>query len=418
MNPCPFVVADYRRSPAGAIAVVLLVAVAVGLGVAVSAQERALRQGTAQAANAFDLLIGAPGSETQLVLSTVYLQPSAIDLVDGRLLHELEGNPDAAIAAPIGFGDSYRGYPIVGTTAEFVRHAAGGEVAEGRLFARMDEVIVGADVALELGDGFVPLHGQIEVEDAEDHADFEYRVVGRMPWLGNPWDAAIVATIESIWWIHGLPLGHTLDHAAVWPNGPTAPPDLSKIPIGPPWDAVELPGVPAIVVKPASFGAAYQLRQQYRSADPTMAVFPAEVLVQLYSLLGDVRDLVAVISILTQVLVIGAILLAVLATLSLRRKTIAVLRALGASKLFVFTTCWLAVTLMLSTGALLGLGIGFLGAFGVSAVFTSETGVDLPVGLSWQEAELVLVIVLIGVVLAAVPAALAYRGSVSSGLRA
>jgi hypothetical protein len=43
---------------------------------------------------------------------------------------------------------------------------------------------------------------------------------------------------------------------------------------------------------------------------------------------------------------------------------------------------------------------------------------DLPAALSWQEAELVLVIIFIGLVLATIPAALAYRGSVSSALRA
>lgn len=419
MNPLPFVIADLKRSAAGVVAVVLLIAFAVGLGVAVSAQERALRQGTAAAADAFDLLIGAPGSETQLVLSTVYLEPSAIDLIDGPILLDLGADQDVAFAAPLGFGDSYQGHPIVGTIADFVRHAAGGEeLAAGRVFARLDEAVVGAEVPLDPGDTFVPIHGQVAVEDGEDHAGFAYRVVGRLPALGNPWDQAIVTTIESVWWVHALPVGHALDDAAVWPDGPTGAPDFAAVPLGPPWTADELPGLPAIVVEPASFGAAYQLRQQYRSADDTMAVFPAEVLVQLYALLGDVRDLVAVISVLTQVLVIGAVLLAVLATLALRRRTLAILRALGASRVFVFATIWLNVTLMLALGSVLGLAVGWLGAYGVSALFAAETNVALPVTLGWQEVQLVVAIILIGLVLATLPAALSYRGSVAAGLRA
>ena len=78
MNPWPLVMADFRRNRVGALAVVLLVALAVALGVAVSAQDRALRQGSARAADKFTLIIGAPGGETQLVLSSVYLQPAAI----------------------------------------------------------------------------------------------------------------------------------------------------------------------------------------------------------------------------------------------------------------------------------------------------------------------------------------------------
>jgi putative ABC transport system permease protein len=188
VNPWPVVAADLRRSRAGVIAIVLLVALAVALGVAVSAQERALREGSARAAEAFDLLIGAPGSETQLVLSTVYLQPGALDLIDGRLLVELDADREVAFAAPIGFGDSYAGYPIVGTTAAFLAHASGGDLAEGRPFERIDEAVVGSEVELELGATFVPVHGQVEIEDPEGHEGFDYQVVGRMPPLGNPWD--------------------------------------------------------------------------------------------------------------------------------------------------------------------------------------------------------------------------------------
>ena len=90
MNPWPLVVADLRRNRAGAIAVALLAGLAVALGVAVSAQDRALRQGSARAADKFPLIVGAPGSETQLVLSAVYLQTAAIGLVPPAVLAELE----------------------------------------------------------------------------------------------------------------------------------------------------------------------------------------------------------------------------------------------------------------------------------------------------------------------------------------
>jgi putative ABC transport system permease protein len=420
LNPWPVVLADLRRSRAGAIAIVLLVALAVALGVAVSAQERALREGSTRAAAAFDLLIGAPGSESQLVLSTVYLQPAALDLVDGRLLTELAADEGVALAAPVGFGDSHAGHPIVGTTAAFLARAAGGALAEGRAFERLDEAVVGAAVELDLGATFTPLHGQIELADAEDdehHEHFSYRVVGRMPPLGNPWDRAIVTSIESVWWLHALPVGHRLDEAAVWPEGPAHEPDLAAVPLGPPWDVAEFPGVPAIVVQPVSFGAAYELRQRYRAADGTMAAFPAEVLVQLYALLGNLRDLLAVIAVLTQVLVIGAVLLAVLATITQRRRLIGILRALGASRGYVFATVWLNVALILCSGALLGLALGFAGAWLLSQVFVAETALALPVRLSLQEAGLVGTIVLISLVLAAIPALLSYRTPVARALR-
>ena len=72
-NPLPIVIAEFKRSRADTAAVIVLVALSVALGVAISAQSRALREGSSRAADLFDLIIGTPGSETQLVLSTVYL---------------------------------------------------------------------------------------------------------------------------------------------------------------------------------------------------------------------------------------------------------------------------------------------------------------------------------------------------------
>src|SRR5262249_56031380 len=93
-----------------------LVAIAVAVGIAVSAQETALRRASAQAADDFDLLIGAPGSQIQLVLTTIYLQPEALPLIDGAILNALGRDPRVKAAAPIAVGDVVRGYPGVGTT--------------------------------------------------------------------------------------------------------------------------------------------------------------------------------------------------------------------------------------------------------------------------------------------------------------
>ncbi|MEZ5668644.1 MAG: hypothetical protein R3F55_14635 [Alphaproteobacteria bacterium] len=48
VQPRPIALNDLRQNRAGAFAIVALVALAVALGVAVSAQERALREGSAR----------------------------------------------------------------------------------------------------------------------------------------------------------------------------------------------------------------------------------------------------------------------------------------------------------------------------------------------------------------------------------
>jgi putative ABC transport system permease protein len=422
-NPFPVIAADVKQAKGGVIAIIVLIAVAVGLGVGISAQERALREGTTRAADAFDLLVGARGSETQLVLSTIYLQPSPVDLIDGNILQDLIADPRVKFAAPIGFGDNYQGYPIVGSTKDFITQG-GGALEEGRTFRAINEVVVGRDVRVTVGQRFAPSHGTMAAAEGEGHTLLQYVVVGRMPRLGNPWDRAIIAPIEAVWWVHGLPAGHP-EYANIFSLAPDADgehgmmtqAELEALPLGPPFDRSLLPGVPAIVVKPQTFAAAYALRQQYRQDERTMALFPAEVLLQLYSVLGDVRDLLAVVSVITQVLVVGAVLLAVLAALALRRKTIAVLRAMGASQGYIFLTVWLNVTLMIAIGAVLGLLVGWATARVLSSVFAGQTGLTLPVSLGAQEYGLVGVIIAIGVLLAAIPSLLTYRAPVSSALR-
>ena len=407
LNPVPVVLADIRRSRLGFLSVVGLIAVAVALGVAVSAQERALRRGSASAADSFDLLVGAPGSPTQLVLTSVYLQPAAIPLVPGAVLRRLQAEPGAAYIAPIAFGDRYRSHPVVGSTAEFVTRGGMLRPAEGRVFASEHEVVVGADAPLALGVRFSPSHGpavrRAEPEgEADDHDrhDVEYVVVGRMPRMGTPWDRAIVVPVEAVWKVHGLSSGHADGNGR----------------IGPPWDGADVPGTPAIAVKPKTVADAYKLRGKYRT-EGTTAVFPAEVLVELYSLLGDARDLLAAISVATQALVLAAILLAVFASLALRRRQLAVLRALGASRGYVFAVVWTHVSLMILLGAGLGLCLGWLGAVALSAVLSARTGIALPVTLASQEIWMVVAVIGVGMLLAAIPSWSSYRHSVSSGLR-
>ena len=89
---------------------------AVALGIAISAQERALRQGSARAADRFDLVVGAPGSQTELLMNVVYLQPSAVELLKPEISPGL-AEPKAELVAPIGYGDSVEGFSVVGTTA-------------------------------------------------------------------------------------------------------------------------------------------------------------------------------------------------------------------------------------------------------------------------------------------------------------
>lgn len=205
-----FILADIRRFAGGAIAVALLIALSVGLCVTVTLQERALRLGSARAAEKFDLVVGAAGSETQLTLSTVFLQAAPLPLMSGEVLAKLAADPRVSLAAPVGFGDSFEGYPIAGTTTALISSLSPA-LAEGKMFTRLGEAVTGSDVDLGLGSEIKPLHGTVE-SGGHTHTEGTYTVTGRMAPTGTAWDRAILVPVRAVWQIHGMEEHEAHDH--------------------------------------------------------------------------------------------------------------------------------------------------------------------------------------------------------------
>ncbi|MEZ2128123.1 MULTISPECIES: FtsX-like permease family protein [unclassified Sinorhizobium] len=423
-----FILADLRRFKGGAVAVVVLIALSVALSVVVTLQERAVRLGSARAAEKFDLLVGASGSETQLALSAVFLQPAPLPLMSGKVLEKLSGDPRVALAAPVGFGDSSFGFPIVGTTTALVS-ALSPALAEGVPFARLGEAVVGADVPMSPGAELKPMHGTIET-GGETHTEVVYRVTGRMTPTGTAWDRAILVPIRTVWELHGM--GGAEEHAHE--HGEEDHADGDHAPeagarerehhhghVDP--DAAldehfteDTPGVPAVLVKPKTIADAYRLRQEYRT-ETTLAVFPAEVLTRLYGTLGDARSLLLAIAIGTQGIVVAAILLVAIMHIGSRRRQIGALRALGAPMRAVVWLVWGELFLLFLAGIILGGGLGFIVAEVVSARLTAATAVRLPVEFSVEDMRFAVGFVITAAVVSLVPALAALRTSPAAALR-
>ncbi|MGR9297845.1 ABC transporter permease [Rhizobium leguminosarum] len=432
-----FILSDLRRLWAGSLVVVLLVALATALGVCVVLQERALRLGSARAADKFDLVIGAGGSETQLVLSSVFLQPSPLPLMPGEVLGKLAADPRVDWAAPIGFGDSFSGYPIIGTTTTLPQNLSGG-LAEGKIFAREGEAVIGAAVKLSLGGEIKPMHGSLE-EGGETHTELVYHIAGRLRPTGTAWDRAILVPIQAVWHIHGMEAeeheedsgheheaasgtdsaehGHEhekagADHDRHEHHG-RADPDAA---LDETWTA-GAPGLPAILVKPKTIADAYKLRQEYRSGN-TVAVFPGEVLTNLYATLGDAKQILVAVASGAQVLVAASLVLVTVIHIGQRRRQIGALRAFGAPRGAIFAIVWLEFFFLVAVGIALGFALGYTAALILSGMFSQTSGVAMPVVFTREDAGLATVLLAFAAILAALPAVLAYRQSPAQALRA
>lgn len=378
---------------------VLLIAVSVGLGVGLVAQERGLRQGSARAAEGFDLIVAAPGSELTVMLAAVYLQPSDMALLTGAQYDEIATAEGVAFAAPIAFGDSVAGAPVVGTTPDFVTHLAG-DLSEGRVFTTEAEAVAGAFAPVGPGDSFTPAHGHGAAAEDEAHAGFGYTVVGRMVPTGSPWDRAVLVPAESVWSVHGLANGH-------------APGDDR---IGPPYDPAYMPGTPAVLVRATELWGNYALKSRFTRSD-MMAFFPGTVLAQLHGLMGEVRAAMSALATLTQVLVTLSVLIGLVILVRLIARSLAVLRALGAPVRFVFAVVWSYSAALILTGAAAGLVLGLGAARALAALITARTDVLVTARLGWSELHLVAGFVSLTLILALLPAWAAIRRPVLADLR-
>ncbi len=380
---------------------IVLIAVSVGIGVGLIAQERGLRRGTANAADKFDLVVAAPGSEVTMLLAAVYLQPSDVPLLSGQRYTEIANHENVSLAAPIAFGDSYIDSPVIGTTAAFVSHLSG-NLADGRMFADHQEAVIGPSVSLEIGDRFEAAHGAGDAAEEGAHGGYAYTVVGRMQPSGSPWDRAILVPVEAVWEVHGLALGHAPERAGQ---------------LGPPFDAEFFPGTPAILVRAEELWANYALRSEF-TTNETMAFFPGAVLANLHSVLGDVRRAMSVLAIVTQVLVTAGVLVGLVILTRLFARRLALLRALGAPRRFVFSVIWSYAASLIAAGGLVGIVIGIAATAVISRIITAETDILVRATLGWPEFHLVAGFVCLTVLLALAPAFVALRRPVVADLRA
>lgn len=405
--------ASIRQHPWGSLFIVLLIAATTALSVAVNLQERALREGSARAADQFDLVIGAPGSETQLVLSTVFLQASALSLLTAAQIEDIAGNPLVAWSSPVGFGDYYQGHPIVGVNHDLLSLGGKRLCAQGRFFSQRNEAVVGARSGLSVGDTITPMHGNIGDPNAHTHEGFTYTVVGVLPLDGSVWDQAILVPIESVWLVHD-----STTHHHTHSDAPRRTPlrDLPHDPhthrVSPQWQqaigGMTPQGAPAMIVTPKSVAGAYQLRSQYRG-NGTQAVFPGEVLVRLYGTLGDAKKLLGSIAIVTQILVALAVAVIIAIYLQQQQRQIAALRAFGAPRNRIFFLVWGALLALIGAAIILGALGGYALANLASRAISAQNSFVLPVRFSVEDLTFLALLFVVAAITLLIPSLRHYR---------
>lgn len=381
---------------------ILVTAGSVALTIVVMLLASSIQQGLIKAAEPFDLIVGAKGSPNQLVLNTVFLQDVPIGNIDYSMVDSLADNPLVESAIPLGFGDNYRGFRMIGTEESLFTHQiksgepAWLQMAAGKPFARPFEAVIGTKVAAEaglgIGDRFDSSHGVISGAGQAQHPE-QFTVVGILKELGGPYDSAVLVPLESIWDMHA---GHQE--------------------MGSQNMADKEPSTTVILVKPKGYAEAMMLYQQFQKNMQAQLIFPAQVVVQLFAMLGEGEKILKVIGgvvLALSMLIIGFSLYWSALTRSRDR---AILRAVGAGRrtilLIVFGEGTLLITISLVLGTIAGHGIFAM----IAEVLQKKTALAIASGFTGMEAIVLVSILIVGMLASIIPAVRMAKGDIADDL--
>ena len=155
MNPLWMVRADLRKTLLSSLGILVLLAIAFSATIAVSLFERSLRQAGAASAQDFDLVVGAPGSRLDLVLTAVYLRSDEVlPLLPYEVVERLQADLRVARVSPLVLADHFREFSIVGVGADFPALRPTLKLASGRWPTQPFETVAGASTALVPGAEF------------------------------------------------------------------------------------------------------------------------------------------------------------------------------------------------------------------------------------------------------------------------
>ena len=349
-----------------------------------------------------DVVVGAKGSPMQLILAGVF----HIDTPTGNIpladVTTLQQDKRVATLIPLSLGDSFRGFRIVGTTADYVTHYEA-TLASGVMWKLPLEAVIGAEIAtntgLKLGNSFIGSHGL----GAEGHAhgSTPYQVTGLLAPCSCVLDRLILTATESVWRVH---------EKAIEGDTPLDADDKKAIE-----DDRE---VTMALIRYKSPLAAVSFPRFVNTTTNMQAAAPAIEITRLLRMVGVGTDVLrgfGAVLLLTAGL---SVFIALWNAVRERRADLAMLRMLGASPqkvagLLVCEALWLAIL-----ASALGLLLGHLLTAAVGYLLQAEK--SLPVSgwiLLVEEWAIPATAAVVAVVAALIPAISAYRVDVQSLLK-
>lgn len=389
------------------------IALACGLVTAVLAIDAQSYKAFTGGSGGYDAVLGARGSELQLVMNAVYhLEVSKANLPWDEY-EVIAADPRVAEAVPFALGDSYRGFRIVGTTGALFESFRDGDgqpmrfQPPGRAFdPELAEAVVGSTVAqrtgLAYGSHFNPTHG-LSAASAHEHEE-EYVVVGVLEPTNTPADRVVWIPIEGVFRMGGHLLRGAGEEFEAHAH--------EEIPE----EHLEVSAV-LLKLKSSEMGDSLYREINREGTTATLAWPIARVMAELFEKIGWMSRVLSLVAVMVVIVAVGSITASLYNTMNERRREFAILRALGARRSTVLSAIVLESAAIAAIGSLCGYLVYGAILSAAAATLRAETGValdpfELHPALFLAPAGLVALGALAGLV----PAIKAYRTDVATNL--
>lgn len=332
------------------------IALACGLLMAVWMVKTQSQKAFAESTTAFDAVLGARGSKLQLVLNAIFhLEASPGNLAPADF-DGIRRHPAVKTAIPIAVGDNYEGWRIVGTVPEMfaVEYASGKRYAlqpGGRQFdPTKREAVLGSlasqRLKLKLGDAFRPYHG-LNFDPTAQHEEV-YTVTGVLEPSNTPADRVIWIPLQGVQTMGG--------------HDPRMAADVSAV---------------LLQFRAPTAGMMLDVMYNKQGNRLTLAYPVGAVVADLFNKIGWMDRVLALVAYLVAVVAAGSVLASIYASMSARRRDIAILRALGARRRTVFGAIVAEAAAIGALGAIAGFAV-YAGLFLlVAEIIRAQTGVVL-----------------------------------------
>ena len=410
----------YRMS--GVLLTILSVALSVFVLLGVEHVRQETRSGFASTVSGVDLIVGARTGDINLLLLSVFRIGNATANVTWDAVEAISEEERVSWVVPISLGDSHKNFRVVGTTEEFFeRYKYGGgqplDFIEGQKFNREAEVVLGAQVAVELsyglGDSLILSHGMADVSFSH-HDQVPIEVVGVLERTGTPVDNALFVNLETIEAIHADEEEHEHEEAHHDEHDhEEAHHDEHEGHSHPP-----LGTVTALLVGLESQIATLQVQRWINeyAEEPLLAILPGVALTQLWELVGNVENVLRGISILVFISSLLGLNAMLLASMRERRREIDILRSIGAPSLFILALLVIESLLIVTVGVVIALA-GLLTMITlINTVLVTELGILLSLDILYSSSLIALgLIYLTALLLSLWPAFQAYSASRAVG---